>query len=403
MDNDIIKNIVQQFPFVAFIIGCIGSFIWFIKSIMDIRSRILVSNINKEVLKITLSSVKSQELIKELAKLQKLVSDFDQYVSETNVVSSPEIESFKKRIEALANELPDDWKNQNEIRISQNWLENFWEMNESIKGANHKKRSESNRSVDKLSSKSTIVFYAIEELIQSIVNHKKRTESAVNWIAAVKGAGAFSILVVCSLGLLSTINVQKKMQLASQKLNDRNRSYQEKIERLVEERSKAKHQLVSKTNQLKNLSDKLNQVLSTQKKLSSLNPQMAASIAHLEKLSNGLEISLGSKKVFILKFYTDPVAIFDTADSFTYLHRKSLPDPRKTKVLVKNYDYPTNSVMFIHEGREMWVSLSQVKLSEKAVASIICREPIPENQTGSAGANKPAPPYTKMKLGEGCR
>lgn len=111
----------------------------------------------------------------------------------------------------------------------------------------------------------------------------------------------------------------------------------------------------------------------------------------------------GKEEVVILKFYTDPVDIYDTADTFEEVPRKNLPDPEKTRIVVENFDRPTNMVMFTHQGRQMWVNQSEVKLSVTAVASVVC--------TGGDGNGDDSRPITAsgrksfvtMGLGEGCK
>ena len=112
----------------------------------------------------------------------------------------------------------------------------------------------------------------------------------------------------------------------------------------------------------------------------------------------------GEKEVLILKFYTDPVSIYESADSYTNMPRKSLPDPRKSKVRVKDFDRPTSMVMFVHDGRPMWVSQSEVELNHKAVASIICTQMKNEKRRGNSDITyRTGVVRGTMGLGEGCR
>lgn len=97
----------------------------------------------------------------------------------------------------------------------------------------------------------------------------------------------------------------------------------------------------------------------------------------------------------------DPVSIYDSEDSYTDIPQKSLPNPKKSKVLVKIFDRPTKMGMFVHDGREMWVSQSEVELSEKAVASIICTQM--KNRKGSGNSeisSRETVTYGTLGLGE---
>ncbi len=112
-----------------------------------------------------------------------------------------------------------------------------------------------------------------------------------------------------------------------------------------------------------------------------------------------------AKEVLIQEFYMDPVFVYDSEDSYTEIPKASLPDPSKTKVVVKNYDQSEAMVMFTHEGREMWVSESEVRLNHTAVASIICTEV--EDTVAEKGGTLTQPaskqPFHTLGLGEDCR
>jgi len=112
----------------------------------------------------------------------------------------------------------------------------------------------------------------------------------------------------------------------------------------------------------------------------------------------------GDKEVKILKFYTDPVSIYETEDSFNLVPKKELPDPGKTNVVITNYDRSTSMVMFTHNSRDMWVPQAEVDLSEKAVASIVCGDSriankVKKSDTTTGGVSI----YSQMGLGEGCK
>ena len=111
----------------------------------------------------------------------------------------------------------------------------------------------------------------------------------------------------------------------------------------------------------------------------------------------------GGKDVFILKFYTDPVYVYETAERFREVPQDALPDPGKTEIIIENFDYPTNMVMFMHQNQEMWVSQSEVKLNKTAVASVICTKTGPDVPAATPPGTLPGKPYATMGLGEGCK
>lgn len=88
---------------------------------------------------------------------------------------------------------------------------------------------------------------------------------------------------------------------------------------------------------------------------------LAAFSSHLTEYS-------GSAKLYIVKFYTDPVCIYDTPDSETYknLQQEHLPNPGKEDVFIEAVDRSTNMVMFVHQGRKMWVHKSEVKIKARS-------------------------------------
>ena len=114
-------------------------------------------------------------------------------------------------------------------------------------------------------------------------------------------------------------------------------------------------------------------------------------------------ICIAGQKPLILKFYGDPVYIYKTKDLYTKILKKNLPDPQKTKVTVKSYDFKTNMVMFEHQGKKMWVSITDVKLSTESVADVVCNKsgqskPNYNTSLSSSGGNT----LTTMGLGEDC-
>jgi len=220
MDNDLVKNIIDQFPSVAFFLGCLGAIVWLVKSLMEIKSKNYISRLNREVLNITLSSVKSQELIDNLTKLQEIVSDLEKYSKEiSDRMLYVEMESLKEEIGKLVNNFPGDWKFRKELTISQDWLGKLSNINETvntaIEGKVVKTEKEFYLIADQLSCKSISVFFAIEKLIKLTTRYKEKTESTINWVATVKSAGALCILIVFSFGLVSTSNLQKELVVSS--------------------------------------------------------------------------------------------------------------------------------------------------------------------------------------------
>lgn len=77
--------------------------------------------------------------------------------------------------------------------------------------------------------------------------------------------------------------------------------------------------------------------------------------------------------VVVIKFLTDPVSVYATADGDDYIdkRKKSLPDPKKIKIIVERVE-PTGMLKLVYEGGEMpghekivnigWVHESELKL-----------------------------------------
>jgi len=117
----------------------------------------------------------------------------------------------------------------------------------------------------------------------------------------------------------------------------------------------------------------------------------------------GIGVCEEKEEVLILKFYTDPVCIYDSAESFTKVPRNSLPDPGKVNLAIENYDR-RGMVMFFHDGQEMWVNQAAVKLNKRRFASIICTDPGVLRERGETElSSKEGRVYTQLGLGEGCK
>ncbi|MGB3212913.1 MAG: hypothetical protein WBB19_19585 [Desulforhopalus sp.] len=116
------------------------------------------------------------------------------------------------------------------------------------------------------------------------------------------------------------------------------------------------------------------------------------------------KVFAGNRQVLIKNFLLDSIEICDTSFSCKDVDRMDLPDATKSPVIVENFDQNHGMVMFQYNGENMWVHQSEVKLNEKAVASVVC--------TGQSGDNKRSNDisyrsdrenFTSFGLGEGCK
>lgn len=109
------------------------------------------------------------------------------------------------------------------------------------------------------------------------------------------------------------------------------------------------------------------------------------------------------KDVLILKFWTDPVHVYESAVSSNPVPRNFFPDPGKERIIVENYDR-RGFVMFIYKDEEYWVNQAFVKLNKTAEASIKCSdsEIRIKNDNGDY-TGKVENVHAKLGLGEGCK
>ena len=106
--------------------------------------------------------------------------------------------------------------------------------------------------------------------------------------------------------------------------------------------------------------------------------------------------TVAEDKVLILDFLMDSVEICDGNLDCSDVDKKSLPNPSDEMVIVSSYDKKEGMVMFKHLGNEKWVHITEVKLSQKAVASVVCTE----QSTISRKSDKQV--FSTYGLGEGC-
>lgn len=253
MDNEFIKNIVELSPRLALLVGCIGVVIWVVKSLMEIRSKRHISKLNKKVLEVTLSSVKSKELIDKLNFLQDSISELEKaskLVSDGTFLSN--IERVDKRIDALLDKLPKDWAYQKNINVSIEWINELSNTVQFLKNipASEVSLNESTFQylVEDFSKKTEVSFFVIEELISTISRYRRQSDETINWISTIKGAGALSILLVFSFGIVSYNQIQKEITSSGNRFADLAREKESEIVQLRQSlASSQKHLEVSES------------------------------------------------------------------------------------------------------------------------------------------------------------
>lgn len=212
MDNDFFKNIIDQFPTLALWIGCTAALIWLIRSFMDIRSKAHVSKLNKEVLNITITLLKTNELVGSLDNLQNIISDLEKNAKKiSEIESSEKIKDVKKNLDKLLNVLPDNWKYRKTVSVDAEWLKEFSEIIDGMSvylGNFSKDNSYLKKSTKELSKQSSSVFFAIENVLKSAKNQEEKSKDTINWIATAKGASALVIFIT----FLSSILLNSTMR-----------------------------------------------------------------------------------------------------------------------------------------------------------------------------------------------
>ena len=225
MDNEFLNELIQQFPEFALIVCFVSAMLWLLKTIIDIKNKLQGSKFNKKILEISLSTIKSQELINKLNTLQDIVSELDAVSNRlTNRQFVDEIKELRERLESLENELPEDYKFRKTITVKFSWLNSFVMLGPSIEnillGQKAKDRNSFDSTLSEFSQKVEMTFFAIEEIINSILRYKSESESAIDRVSALKGAGALCLAIFFGFSLNSQYENEKKLQLLASRNNE---------------------------------------------------------------------------------------------------------------------------------------------------------------------------------------
>lgn len=114
-------------------------------------------------------------------------------------------------------------------------------------------------------------------------------------------------------------------------------------------------------------------------------------------LSFGLASStaMAQEQVKVIDFLVDNVWVCDKDNSCADVPKNTLPDPKKTGLVVENYDQEEQMVMVKINGQEKWFDQIEVQLNKTAVASVVC-------STQKISAKSDSGTYATLGLGEGC-
>jgi hypothetical protein len=107
-------------------------------------------------------------------------------------------------------------------------------------------------------------------------------------------------------------------------------------------------------------------------------------------------IAVAAEKVTITEYLTKEIEVCSNAFKCEDIIAKELPDPSEVELVIEGYDKNEGYVMFQYKGKEMWVHQSEIEVSNKAFASVICSA-----QVISKTSDKST--YATLGLGEGCK
>ncbi|HAS6347180.1 hypothetical protein LZU85_04345 [Vibrio sp. IRLE0018] len=112
-------------------------------------------------------------------------------------------------------------------------------------------------------------------------------------------------------------------------------------------------------------------------------------------LSGTSTLTMAQEQVKIIDFLVDTVWVCDQSNDCNDVPRSSLPDPKKSALVVENYDSKEQMVMVKIDGQEKWFDQIEVQLNKTAVASVVC-------STQKISTKSDSGTYATLGLGEGC-
>ena len=104
---------------------------------------------------------------------------------------------------------------------------------------------------------------------------------------------------------------------------------------------------------------------------------------------------MAQEQVKVIDFLVENVWVCDKDNSCADVPKSTLPDPKKSGLVVENYDRQEQMVMVKIDGQEKWFDQIEVQLNKTAVASVVC-------STQKISAKSDSGTYATLGLGEGC-
>lgn len=226
----------QRFPQAFLIICVLGLLIFFIKSFVEIRSRLHASKINKLISKLTLGLVQSNKIEGIALSLQGTLNKIHDISSQIAEHAPSEfIHSNIEKLQKLISRLLEDWQYKPHVHIEKNDASILVEISQSLfKAAGLVSRDffvqsslSLRRLLEDLNSLCTEAETKVNQIQDMSGEDQTEKRKGIDKVAAIKSAGAFISILFCILGIYSLernsgylTDLKWKLSLSSKSLKE---------------------------------------------------------------------------------------------------------------------------------------------------------------------------------------